>query len=77
MASGEANKLLGKILAVKKITLINNLKHSSILFAKVLRRRRLFLAKYPYQKKISEGGRLPIMHYIVWFLEPLQGQKKL
>ena len=38
--------------------------------------RKLFLVQYIYQKKISEGGRRPILRYIVWLLVPLQGQKE-
>ena len=33
-------------------------------------------AQYLDQKRISEGGRRPIMRYIVWLLVPLQGQKE-
>ena len=38
MASGEAEKLLIKTLAVKKLTLRNKLKNSLILFARVFKK---------------------------------------
>ena len=41
-----------------------------------LRRHKLFLVQYLYQKKISEGGRRAIVRYIVWLLVRLQGQKE-
>ena len=37
---------------------------------------RLLLVQYLYQKGISEAGHWPTMHYIVWLLMPLQGQKE-
>ena len=67
---------LAKTLAVKKLTLRNKPKIARYYSLEFLRRRKLFLAQYLYQKKISEGGRRPITRYIVWLLVSLQGQKK-
>ena len=50
--------------------------HSADLVVYFLRRRKLFLAQYLYKKKISEGGRRPIIRNIVWLLVPLQEQKE-
>ena len=69
MASGEN-------FGSEKLTLRNKLKNSSLLFARVSRSHKLFLAQYLYQKKISKGGCRPIMHYIAWLLVLLQGQKE-
>ena len=65
-----------KTLAVKKINLRNKLRNSSILSARVFKKAQVVLVQYLYQKKLSEGGRRPIMCYIVWLLVPLQGQKE-
>ena len=71
MASGEN-------LGSEKLTLRNKLKNSSILFARVFKKAQAVFspAQYLDQKRISEGGRRPIMRYIVWLLVPLQGQKE-
>ena len=76
MVSGEADKLLIKTLAVKNEPSEISLIIAQYYSLEFLRRRKLFLAQYLYQKKISEGRRRPIMHYIVWLLVPLQGQKE-
>ena len=65
-----------KTLAVKKITLRNKLRNSSILSARVFKKAQVVFSTISYQKKISKGGRWPIMRYIVWLLVPLQGQKE-
>ena len=65
-----------KTLAVKKLTLRNKLKNSSILSTGVFKKAKVVLAQYLYQEKIFEGGRWPIIRYVVWLLVPLQGQKE-
>ena len=76
MASGEADKLLIKTLAVKKLTLRNKLNNSSILFARVFKKAQVVFSAISLPEKNCEGRRRPIMRYVVWLLVPLQGQKE-
>ena len=55
MASDEADKLLGKNLAVKKLTLINKLKNSSILFAKVFKKAWVVISAISLPEKNFRG----------------------
>ena len=63
-------------LAVQKLTLRNKLRNSSILSARVFKKAQVVFSTISLPEKNSEGGRRPIMRYIVWLLVPLQGQKE-
>ena len=65
-----------KTLAVQKLTLRNKLRNSSILSARVFKKAQVVFSTISLPEKNSEGGRRPIMRYIVWLLMPLQGQKE-
>ena len=65
-----------KTLAVKKLTLRNKLRNSLILSARVFKKAQVVFSTISLPEKNSQGGHRPIMHYIVWLLVPLQGQKE-
>ena len=65
-----------KTLTVKKLTLRNKLRNSSILSARVFKKAQVVFSAISLPEKISEGGHRAIMRYIVWLLVPLQGQKE-
>ena len=71
---GEADKFIIATLGSEKI---NPQKIAQCYLLEFLRRLRLFLARYLYQKMNSEARHRPTRCYIVWLLELLQGQKKL